>query len=170
MRLSLLISYFFFLSFFLSAQEFDTRYTVYYFLGEDCKICQYYSPTINALDTIYTSDSLSFVGLFPNRYSTEKGISAFQEKHKIGFELKREYFGTKTKQFGVTITPEVVVYDNHEEKVLYKGRIDDSYHKLGRRRQVITSEELKDVLAAIVGGMEITTLPTPSIGCYITFR
>ncbi len=154
----------------LQGQDTETRYTVYYFLGEDCKICQYYTPTLNALDQTFTSDSLSFVGLFPNRYSTEEGIKNYREKYKINFELKREYFGTKTKEFGVTVTPDVVVYDNILEKILYKGRIDNSYHKLGRRRRVVTTHELQDVLQAIADGKAINTIAQAPIGCYITFR
>lgn len=146
------------------------KYSVYFFLGEDCKICQYYAPLMNELDNLYTSDSLSFVGLFPNRYSAEKGISEFKRKHQLSFELKREFFGTKTKEFGVTITPEVVVYDEVNKVIVYKGRIDNSYHKLGRRRQVVTSSELKDVLSQLTNGKEISVTPVPPIGCYITFR
>jgi len=108
----------------LSAQEADNKYTVYLFLGEDCKICQYYAPLMHELDSLYASDSLSFVGLFPNRYSTEEGITEFKNDHDLSFQLKREYFGTKTKAFEVTITPEVIVYDEEREQVLYKGRLD----------------------------------------------
>jgi len=170
MKMMIIITGFLLSSISLMAQQSKTKYTVYYFLGEDCKICQYYSPLMNQLDETFSSDSLSFVGLFPNRYSTEQGISDFKEKHKLNFELKREYFGTKTKRFGVTITPEVVVYNEVEQKVLYKGRIDNSYFKIGRQRRVVTSSELEDVLTSISKGASITTQTEPAIGCYITFR
>lgn len=153
-----------------SAQSPDRKYTVYLFLGEDCKICQYYAPLMNELDSLYASDSLSFVGLFPNRYSSEKGIDDYRKKHRISFDLKREYYGTKTKAFEVTITPEVVVYNEQAKRIIYKGRIDNSYHKLGRRRQVVTTSELRDVLTQISSGEEVTVEQVAPIGCYITFR
>jgi len=146
------------------------RYTVYIFIGEDCKICQYYAPQLNELYETFHSDSLDFVGLFPNRYSNKKGIEAYKEKHQIDFELKMEYFATKTKKFGVEITPDVVVYDQQLDTVLYKGRIDNSYYKLGRRRQVVTTSELEDVLNQIQIGEKVSVVGEPSIGCYITFR
>lgn len=125
---------------------------------------------MNELSETYASDSLAFIGLFPNRYSTEQGIADFQSKHGITFELKREFYGTKTKAFGVTITPEVVVYDEVSERLIYKGRIDNSYHKLGQRRRVVTSSELETVLTQLVAGEQVSVDSVPPIGCYITFN
>lgn len=153
----------------LAAEERDSV-TVYYFLGEDCKICQYYTPTLNGLYSEYNSDSISFVGLFPNHFSTEEGIATFQSKYEIPFTLKREYFQTKTQAYKVRITPTVVVYNETKEEILYKGRIDDSYYKLGRRRRVVKSKELEQVLQSIMTGQEITTESVEPIGCVITYK
>ncbi len=144
--------------------------TVYYFLGEDCKICQYYTPTMIDLYDTYQSENLNFVGLFPNHFSSPDSISVFKEKYGIPFTLKKEFFLTKTKEFDVKITPTVVVYNEYEKKVIYKGRIDDSYYKLGRRRQVITSRELEDVLDLIVNGKNVDVPSVEPIGCFISFR
>lgn len=155
----------------VSAQDnTDSRYTIYYFLGEDCKICQYYTPQMIEYHNTYASDSVSFVGLFPNKYSSAKGVTAFAERYSIPFPLKLEYFATKTKLFEVTITPEVVVYDTEKESILYKGRIDDGYVRIGKRRRVPTKFELKDVLDNIVEGKAIANKSTPAIGCFITLR
>ncbi len=151
------------------AQEKDS-FTVYYFLLEDCKICQYYTPTFQELYNSYNSDSLSFVGLFPNRFSSKDAINDFKEKYEIPFPLKPEYFQSKTKKFEVTITPEVVVYNETQEKILYKGRIDNSYYKLGRRRQVITARELETVLESIQKGEKVDVESQPALGCFIQLK
>jgi len=154
-----------------SAEEFtSSRYTVYYFLGEDCKICQYYTPTINRLDSLYSSDSLQFLGLFPSRYSNEEGIQKYRDKYAVSIPMKREYFGSKAKKFGVTITPEVVLYDEQNEAVLYQGRIDDSYVRVGKRKRVIQSRELEEAILNLMNGEEIVIKKTAPIGCYITFN
>lgn len=157
---------------FLSAHAQDSlsTYKVYLFLGEDCRICHFYSAHLSELYKQYDSDTISFVGLFPNRYSTPKGIEEFRENYKIPFEIKLEYFGTKTKEFGVTITPEVVVYNETLGEISYKGRIDDSYYKVGQRRRVSKHSELAEVLSAIAEGRPITTEAKAAVGCYITFR
>jgi len=139
-------------------------------MGEECRICEYYAQPLNRMHEEFASDSISFVGLFPNKYSTESGIANFRSKYKIQFPIKREFFGTKAKAFDVKVTPEVVVYDHALAKIIYQGRIDNSYHRVGRRRQVITENELLEVLQAITEGREIETESADSIGCYITFR
>jgi hypothetical protein len=118
----------------------------------------------------YNTEDLSFVGLFPNRYSSEKGIQAYQEKYSIPFSLKREYYQTKTKFFGVTVTPEVVVYNETQEKMLYKGRIDNMYARLGKRRRVVNTSELEDVLIAIQNGSPLPYSETEAVGCFITLE
>ena len=145
-------------------------YTVFYFLGEDCRICQYYAPTINLLDSLYRSDTHQFQGLFPNRYSNEEGIANYAENHEITIPLKREYFGTMARKFGVTITPEVVLYDEKNDKVLYQGRIDDSYVRVGRRKRFIKSKDLEKAILQLIDGKAIETKATQAIGCYITFK
>jgi len=144
--------------------------SIYYFLAEDCKICQYYSLTMNELHEEFASDSVAFIGLFPNHFSTEEGIQNFKEKYNIPFPLKREYFQTKTKLFGATITPEVVVYNESKKQIIYQGRIDDSYYKIGRRRQVITTNELESVLSSIQKGEKPNVESIKPIGCFISLK
>ena len=147
-----------------------SKYTVYYFLGEDCRICEYYTPEMNRLDSLYGGEDFQFLGLFPSRYSTKKGIAAFKEKYKVQIPLKLEYFATKTKAFGVTITPEVVVFNNETESIVYRGRIDDSYVRVGKRRRVILERDLESLLVQLQNGTEPDYIETQAIGCYITFR
>ncbi len=148
----------------------STKYQVIYFLAEDCKICQYYPPLINELKDTYASDSISFLGLFPNRYSSEESIEKYRNKYQVEIPLKREYFATQTKLYGVTITPEVVIRDVQNDTTIYQGRIDNAFYKLGRRRRVVSEHELKNALEDIVNGRKIRVDKTQPIGCFITFR
>jgi len=122
------------------------------------------------LDSLYRSDTLQFQGLFPNRYSNEEGIANYAENHEITIPLKREYFGTMARKFGVTITPEVVLYDEKNDQVLYQGRIDDSYVRVGRRKRFIKSKDLEKAILQLIDGKAIETKATQPIGCYITFK
>lgn len=141
--------------------------TVYLFLAEDCKICQYYTPLLHNLYEQYSLERIGWVGFFPNRYSNEESIQTFKEKFDIPFPLKREFYQTKTKALRATITPEVVVYNEDTNRIIYQGRIDNSYYRLGRRRQVTTSHELRDVLEALRKGKIPKVNNQPPIGCYI---
>ncbi|MCI4671700.1 MAG: redoxin domain-containing protein [Bacteroidia bacterium] len=142
--------------------------TVYLFLSEDCPICQYYSLELNELYQSYGAE-IGFIGLFPNRASTERKIKEFKEKYKFEFPFKREYHQTISKKFGVKITPEVVVYNEDQKKIVYQGRIDNTYASLGRRRNSPTQTELRDVLHSIHTQKPIKTQNATAVGCFITF-
>lgn len=144
--------------------------TVYVFLHESCRISQYYTLPLLKLNQAFSNDQLQFIGLFPNVSSQLEQIEAFKEKYKIPFELKTDYDKTKTTAFGATITPEVVVFNETQNKILYKGRIDDAYARVGKRKQVTSTSELKDVLTAIANDLPIEVTETAAIGCYINMR
>jgi len=141
--------------------------TVYIFLHESCLISQYYTLPLLELHEAYATEKLSFVGLFPNRSSQAAGMQAFKETYKIPFELKEDHAHEKKEAFGATVTPEVVVYNESTKEILYKGRIDNTYARVGQRRRVTSSFELKEALAAITNNEPITVANTQSIGCFI---
>lgn len=144
--------------------------TVYIFMREDCKICQNYSLKWQELHQDYSNDSIRFVGVFPNFSSKPKKIEAFKEKYQIPFDFVHDYFKTLTLRFGATVTPEVVVFNHNEGKVLYKGRTDNSYFRVGKRRTITTTSELKDALEAITNGQTVEVPETTAIGCFINFQ
>ncbi|MEO0899752.1 MAG: redoxin domain-containing protein [Bacteroidota bacterium] len=143
--------------------------TVFLFLSEDCPICRYYTLELNQMYEDYKDKGIGMVGMFPNRSSTERKIKEFKEKYKLAFPLKREYLQHVSREFGVRVTPEVVVYDEGEKKVIYKGRIDNTYAALGKRRAKPSQREMRKVLDAIVNDQPIIPSETTSVGCFITF-
>jgi peroxiredoxin len=141
--------------------------TVYIFLSETCPICQSNTLTLKDLYKKYNEDNIHFVGVFPNYYSTQKSIDEFKKKYAIPFELMLDQNGELTKHFKATITPEVFVEDAYNQ-ILYRGRIDDSFYSLGKRRNVITFTELADALAAIALKQAIKIVQTQPVGCTIS--
>ncbi len=144
--------------------------TVYVFLHESCLISQYYTLNLRELSNEFSNKNIQFIGLFPNTSSKLEKIKEFKEKYKIPFKLETDYDRIKTEQFGATLTPEVFVFNETQNKVLYKGRIDDAYARVGKRKQVTTTSELKDALMAISNNLPIEVTETTSVGCYISMR
>ena len=141
--------------------------TVYVFLHESCVISQYYTLPLRKLHNEFASDKIQFIGLFPNFSSKPENIKAFKEKYNIPFALKTDYFKTKTEKFGATVTPEVVVFNETKNKILYKGRIDDAYARIGKKRRFTNTSELKDALNSIVNDEPILIAETNAVGCFI---
>ena len=150
-----------------SIRDIQDSITVYIFLHESCLISQYYTLPLREMHEEYASETLQFVGLFPNNSSLPDSIQAFKESFDIPFELSTDYDHTKKKAFGATITPEVVVYNESQQKILYKGRIDNTYARVGQRRQVTSTSELKDVLEALRTHIPIQVEETQAVGCFI---
>ena len=110
---------------------------------------------------------MKFVGVFPNFRSKKSNIQTYCDEFKFPFETRTDYFKTLTHKFGVTITPEVVVYNENKQEILYRGRIDNAYVSLGKRRQVITKHELRDALQVFKAGDLEPLSFTDAIGCFI---
>jgi hypothetical protein len=70
------------------------------------------------------------------------------------------------REAGATRTPEAAVFSPRRE-LLYRGRIDDRYVGLGKRRPEPTSRDLRDALEAVLAGRSVSTPRTEAIGCDI---
>jgi len=143
---------------------------VYIFLAEDCKICQSYTLTLKDLHREYSRAGFEFVGVFPNAASTPQTLSAFQEQYDLPFPVKLDVNNQLSRALGAQITPEAVVVESASNKILYQGRIDNTFFALGRRRSITTTQELREALAAVKSGQKIKVTKTEAIGCLITPR
>lgn len=144
--------------------------TVYIFLLEDCVISQNFTPLLNKLSKEYKSKKVGFIGLFPNSFSKDSTIKAFASKYNIEFPLKTDHYQKMTRKLGVTVTPEVAVFDHKKDVLLYRGRINNQYERVGKRRSKPTSSELENVIKAWVEGNPLAFFETKAIGCFININ
>ncbi len=149
------------------SRQIQDSITVYIFLHESCVISQYYTLPLKKLHKEYANENIQFIGLFPNFSSKPNQIEAFKEKYQIPYELKTDYFHKKKEKFEATVTPEVVVYNESKGQLIYRGRIDDAYARVGKRKRVTTTSELKNVLESIRNNQPIIVSNTQAIGCFI---
>ncbi|MEO1260070.1 MAG: hypothetical protein AAFZ15_14850 [Bacteroidota bacterium] len=144
------------------------NFTVYIFLGEECIISQQYTLLLRQLHSTYSSDRVNFIGLFPNPSSNEKKMETFKGKYQLPFELKQDFLQQEMDRFGIKVTPEVVVFNESKKEVVYQGRIDNMFFRVGKRRTVTTTSELEDVLEKIKNQELIIFHKTQAVGCFIT--
>ncbi len=144
--------------------------TVYVFLHDECVISQYYTPLLTEYYNQYHSKKIGFIGYFPNFSTKPAQIKAFGEKYKLEFPLHQDYYKDWTRKLGITITPEVAVVDHRSERLLYRGRIDDSYVRVGKRKLNPQHADLKSIIESwLSGNPPLATIETQSIGCFINF-
>lgn len=147
-----------------------SNYTVYFFLLDECKICKDYGPEFNDYFDQYASDKIQFVGIFPNFSSKKENIKNFKDKYGVEFKLKTDYFKKLSNKLGANVLPEVFVYDHDNDVVVYRGRIDDRYVSIAKRKRVIKHYDLKEVLDNISLGKKIKSKRTEAIGCLINYN
>jgi hypothetical protein len=143
--------------------------SVYIFLLDECRICQELTPEINALYDTYGSSN-GFVGIFPNFSSKQKGIQAFKEKHNIRFNTRTDYFKLVSKKFEATVLPEVIVYNETKQTIIYRGAINDLFLSPGKRKHFVTHHYLRDALKATQQNSKPSIKETQPIGCFINFN
>jgi thiol-disulfide isomerase/thioredoxin len=148
-----------------------TSVFVYIFLADGCPICQQYAPKLKALCAKYAATA-TFVGVFPDPFTTDDEVRTFASKFPCGFAMQRDSAQQLTRRLKARITPEVVIVSAQmsaqpTETVLYRGRIDNQFPDLGKRRSVVTEHDVDDALAAIAQGRRAKIHQTQAVGCTI---
>ncbi len=142
---------------------------IYFFLLEECVICQSYSLKMIELHKEFNSD-FDFIGVFPNFISKPQNIQNFIADYHIPFPYKTDYYKSLVNKFGVKVTPEIVIFDELKNEILYKGRIDNEFFDIGRRRRSGISDDLKNALLQIKRGEKVDPKFTDAIGCIINLN
>lgn len=150
----------------VSAQNRDS-FTVYLFLLEDCKVTQAYTDRLAEIHHRYSGDSIGFVALFPNPISSDSTVPAFQQKHGLTFPCTVLQAAGKAHSLGITVTPEAALVNESTQELLYRGRIDNMFERLGERRRVVTSFELEAALHAVRLGAQVPVPRTRAVGCFL---
>jgi len=144
--------------------------TVYVFLHDACVISQFYTPELTRLFEAYHKQKVGFRGYFPNASATADKIKAFGTDYHLAFPLHEDYSKTVTRKFGITVTPEVAVWDHRTDQLIYRGRIDDSYVRVGKRKIHPQHYDLQDTIEAWLGTQNHQNFTeTQAIGCFISF-
>lgn len=151
----------------LSAKGSQDSTKVYVFLDFSCPVCQYYLHTIQSLADEFSPKGVSFAAVFPTEGVTADTLAYYAGKYQFRIPLIIDTSQTLTTRYDAKVTPEAIVIASTGE-VVYRGRIDNMFIKLGRRRQAPTTSEVRNVLLVL---SDTSTLPaytyTAPIGCLI---
>ena len=144
----------------------DSRAVVVVFLAEGCRISQDFSPVLRELHAEFNVHQVFFCGIFPNAHSTDSSMAAYREKYRIPFTLAADVDQSLVEELEARVTPEAFVL-LPDGTVAYRGRINDLFYALGRKRSTVTSNDLHDAVAAVAAGSMPAVRETKSIGCLI---
>lgn len=147
---------------------------VVFFVATDCPVSNSYAPEIQRVCREYgprgVACSLIFedVDVHPTSAHLDQQVRAhLQEYGYAGVPAAVDRDRAAATAAKATITPLAVVVDRGGD-IRYRGRIDNLYAALGRRRQQVTSHDLRDALDAVLSGRKVQNPETEALGCYIT--
>lgn len=141
--------------------------TVVVFLSPDCPLCQRYSKTLKEINAEFKTSRMQMIGVFPGPFAKDKRAArAFADTYGLDFLLLRDPRMRLTAWSQVRVTPGVVVLDR-KGYPLYRGRIDNWYVELGKKRSVITAHDLRETLSDVRAGKTVVPRETEAVGCYI---
>ncbi|MGH9454652.1 MAG: redoxin domain-containing protein, partial [Terriglobia bacterium] len=142
--------------------------TVLIFIRTDCPISNRYAPEIQRIEAEFIPRGVVFwlIDPDPTESATVLRQHLKQYRYEDTIHVLRDPTHTLVGETGVTVTPEVAVFSDAGE-MLYRGRIDNWYVRLGRYRPTPTTHDLDAALAAILAGKPVSRKTTPAFGCFI---
>ena len=141
-------------------------FTVVVFLHTECVISRYYTATLREIYQDFHQRGVNFFAVFPDPSLQQSDIDAFSVKFSLPFKGQSDPNLAWTHALNARITPEVFLLQDGEQ-VLYRGRIDDAYFKIGGKRPEARTRDLRDALQLAVNGIEFEPRRTEAIGCFI---
>lgn len=146
----------------------DNAVLVVVFMCNHCPYVQAVWERLNKLQSDYAESGVQFVGINPNASNPKYPEDNFEEMKKAPeeFGMNFPYLIDETQEiaraFGAVCTPDIFVYDK-DRKLVYRGRIDDSWKDEG----AVTKHELREALDALISGGRVLDGQRPSTGCSI---
>lgn len=144
------------------------RPTVIVFVKTTCPIANYYHPTLRRLADSW-GDDVTLVMVHTEAARTIDELKKHQADYNVAGIVVHDHDGSITESLNAAVTPEAFVLDR-AGLVKYRGRIDDTYLGFGRRRQVVTSLDLKNAVESVLVGQVVAIPTTKAIGCRIRKR
>lgn len=144
----------------------EAKANVLLFAMTDCPISNGYAPKVNALAEEFQPQGFRFylVHVDPETGVREASAHAVEYGYTLPILLDPEHF--LVAAVGATVTPEVAVIGPGGE-LLYRGRIDDWYAELGKKRRAPTTHDLRLVLETLAAGRPVAASQTQAVGCFI---
>jgi thiol-disulfide isomerase/thioredoxin len=141
--------------------------SVQFFITTDCPISNSYAPEIQRICAEYGSKGVSCELVYVDPTLTKADV----EKHTKDFGYSTvpavlDATQKLVKAAGATITPEAAII-GPAGVVLYRGRIDNTYAALGKRRPEATEHDLRKALDEVLSGKPVSEPRTQAIGCYV---
>jgi hypothetical protein len=141
---------------------------LFFFIRPDCPIANAYHPEIKRLAREYEPRGIASVVVYAEADLEPWKAECHVFEFDAGCPAILDPHLSLARKLGATVTPEAAVV-SREGALLYRGRIDDQYAEVGKRRPEATRHDLRDALEAVLAGRPAPCPRTEGVGCSIDF-
>jgi len=140
--------------------------TAFVFLSSECPISRQYIPELNRLQQAASSAAgeVGFFGILSDSSITRQAAAKFIDEFKISFPVLFDASGEMSAIFQPDHVPEAFLV-NPTGDIVYRGRIDDLYPEIGKRRAEPKVRDLLDAVNALAEKRPIPNPRTTAVGC-----
>lgn len=142
----------------------STQAAVLVFLHPECPIATQYIPELNRLAEKWAEPTVQFFGVLSQRTLTRRQAEKFVADYKIQFPVLFDASSELALRLRPERVPEAFVL-SPAGSIVYRGRIDDQWAGLGKRRTQVTTHDLSDALANVLAGEKVAVPRTEVVGC-----
>jgi hypothetical protein len=142
--------------------------TVLLFVTTDCPISNGYAPEVQRLAAAFAPKNVAFYLVYPDPDLKPAAAAKHHKDYGYPFPALLDPKFELARFAKVQTTPEAAVFLTDGSEV-YRGRINDLYVDYGKSRHAPTTNDLRDVLDAVVQGNPPAPRTTEAIGCPIPF-
>lgn len=136
------------------------------FVRTDCPISNRYAPLIQQMSRDHLHGA-SFQLVFPDSHEPPEKIRGFLRDFHYRLPAVRDLDHDLTRTSSIKVTPEAAVFDPHGQ-LIYHGRIDNLYQRIGQSRRAAATHELADAIAAASRGEKPPVASADAVGCFIS--
>jgi hypothetical protein len=140
------------------------RAAVLVFVLRDCPISNAYAPEINRMVSEYAVKGIAFYVVHADRDASDAELKKHAEEFGYSCPVLADRQRALSDCLDIAVAPEAAVV-GADQKLLYRGRIDDRFVDFGKERKEPTTHELRDALEAIIAGKPLAVERSRAVGC-----
>jgi thiol-disulfide isomerase/thioredoxin len=135
------------------------------FIRSDCPISNRYAPELEKLYKRYFPSGIEFLLVYPEPGLTTGAMKQHGSEYGYSIPAILDPNHRYVARAKARVTPEAAVFV--KDRLVYVGRIDDSYVDIGKAKAHPEHHDLDEELSAILAGKVPPFHQTKSVGCVI---
>lgn len=142
-----------------------SKATVIITLDPECPFSQAYTNVMDSLSRTFMKDGVAFLGLYPTTFIGADAAARFAEEGHLDFAQVMDADCAVANALQARVTPEAFLLDA-EGLLRYRGAIDDTAVRPGRKKPGPTQHHLADALHVLIDRAE-STPEAKAVGCIV---